>query len=456
MISATLLQPQPLILSALNADDRAFVMCILQYLNEVWRPPRLFAAISKFPKLRKLLNEVWPCCLNPPLGHLTSVYYLKLYILYKCLEGARNFSMAPVEKTGQVKLVGKRKDKEVNIISGSPSVKKSKDNSVEIFKSEAEAVKEVQQGRVRILKAGLEGKNGPVIYWMSRDQRSRDNWALIYAVEKAVKMETSVAVAFNLVDDFLEAKARHFGFMLRGLRVVEYNLKALEIPFFLFQGTAEENIPNFLERCGASLLVMDFSPLLIGRIWRENICNKVGEGTAIHEVDAHNIVPVWRASDKLEYSARTIRTKIQKQLPEYLVQFPDFKTPDQKWIFEKPAVIDWDSLIDSVLSFWDDLRHCWEFEFMTKGLFHRKGAEVPEIRWCEPGEDAAKEVLLGKKNGFLTTKLKNYADDRNDPSKPTGLSGLSPYLHYGQISSQRCALEARAFRKIHPKVTISG
>lgn len=340
-------------------------------------------------------------------------------------QSARNLHMASAKKP-----VHGRVEDENNMTSTKKKLK-SKDSGVAAFEVKVDAVSKVQQGRVRVLKAGIEGENvGPVVYWMSRDQRSRDNWALLYAVEQATKMKTSVAVAFNLVDDFLEARARHFGFMLRGLRVVESNLKSMGIPFFLFQGKAEENIPNFLVRCGASLLVMDFSPLRIARLWRENICKRVAEVTAVHEVDAHNIVPVWKASAKLEYSARTIRTRIQKQLDEYLVQFHDVKTPYQNWLADAPVDIDWDALLGTVL---------------------RTGAEVPEIHWCEPGENAAKEVLLGTKNGFLTARLKNYADDRNDPSKLLGLSGLSPYLHYGQISAQRCALEALTFRKTHPK-----
>lgn len=76
----------------------------------------------------------------------------------------------------------------------------------------------------------------------------------------------------------------------------------------------------------------------------------------------------------------------------------------------------------------------------------RKGAEVPEIEWCEPGENAALDTLMGVKNGFLTARLKNYSKDRNNPLKPKGLSGISPYLHFGQIAAQRCALEARKVR----------
>ena len=36
---------------------------------------------------------------------------------------------------------------------------------------------------------------------MSRDQRVRDNWALIYAAQAAAQRGVPVAVAFNLVGD---------------------------------------------------------------------------------------------------------------------------------------------------------------------------------------------------------------------------------------------------------------
>lgn len=40
---------------------------------------------------------------------------------------------------------------------------------------------------------------GRVAIRMSRDQRVADNWALLYAVEKAATTGASVAVVFNLV-----------------------------------------------------------------------------------------------------------------------------------------------------------------------------------------------------------------------------------------------------------------
>ncbi|KAJ8526826.1 hypothetical protein K7X08_029303 [Anisodus acutangulus] len=290
----------------------------------------------------------------------------------------------------------------------------------------ATSIPVVQSDRIRVLKQGSGPLVGPVVYWMFRDQRIRDNWALIHAVDQANKANVPVAIAFNLFDQLLGAKARQLGFMLRGLEKLHRNVEnTLQIPFFLFQGEAVDTIPNFLKECGASLLVTDFSPLRDVRSWKEKICDRVSESVTVHEVDTHNIIPLWVASDKLEYSARTIRGKINKLLPEYLIELPEIGPPKIKWSSAKPP-IDWPKLIADVV---------------------RKGAEVPEIEWCEPGEDAALEVLMGGKKGFLTTRLKNYSTDRNNPLKPQALSGLSPYLHFGQISAQTCALEARKVRK---------
>ncbi|CAA7391724.1 unnamed protein product [Spirodela intermedia] len=291
----------------------------------------------------------------------------------------------------------------------------------------------VPAGRIRVLKetpaAGGKEK-GSVVYWMFRDQRSRDNWALIHAVDLANRSGAPVAVAFNLFHRFLGAHARQLGFMIRGLRELQDRLAALGIPFFLFRGEAADTIPRFLRDCEASVLVTDFSPLREVRRTKDDICRRVSASVAVHEVDAHNVVPLWMASGKLEYSARTIRSKIHKLLPEYLVDFPELQTPTMGWSGIVPPAIDWEGIMSDIL---------------------RDGGEVPEVAWCEPGERAAMEVLMGSSEGFLTRRLRSYDSDRNNPLKPKALSGLSPYLHFGQISAQRCALEAQAFKKSQTK-----
>ena len=41
------------------------------------------------------------------------------------------------------------------------------------------------EDRVTVLKKGQIAENGTIIYWMSRDQRTQGNWALIKAQGKS-------------------------------------------------------------------------------------------------------------------------------------------------------------------------------------------------------------------------------------------------------------------------------
>lgn len=89
----------------------------------------------------------------------------------------------------------------------------------------------INEKRIRLLQKGNE-TNGPVVYWMSRDQRAHDNWALLYAQQLALENKKPLLVLFNLVPDFLEATIRQYGFMLKGLQEVEIELLKHNIPFF--------------------------------------------------------------------------------------------------------------------------------------------------------------------------------------------------------------------------------
>ncbi|KAF6253825.1 class II photolyase [Scenedesmus sp. NREL 46B-D3] len=291
----------------------------------------------------------------------------------------------------------------------------------------------VNPKRVRMLREGQQGP-GPVIYWMSRDQRMRDNWALLYALEKAAETSAPCAVAFNLVPAFLGAGARQFVFMLKGLQELEPRLQAAGIPFFLLQGEPADTLPQLVAQTGAGLLVTDYSPLRLGRTWKQQVCDAVGVPVA--EVDAHNVVPVWVASDKREYGARTIRPKIQKKLPEFLREYPQQPLP-APWAspLPDPPAVDWQALLAEVRA---------------------RGAAVPEVSWAVAGEDGGAAALMGAPSSFLSpARLKLYATQRNDPGVPQALSGLSPWLHFGQLAPQRAALEAAKLRGKH-KDSVEG
>jgi len=264
--------------------------------------------------------------------------------------------------------------------------------------------------RVRTLKDGTK-KAGQVVYWMSRDQRVEDNWALLYAQELAFEMKAPLAVVFCLVPRFLDATLRQFAFMLKGLEQVEKRLTNLKIPFFLLKGWPKGEIPKFATDNKITILVSDFDPLRIKMEWKREVANRLE--IPLYEVDTRNIVPCWVASPKQEYAAYTLRPKIHRSLPEFLEEFPKLQVHPFTWS-GKVKSINWKNVVGSL----------------------EVNRDVSEVDWLEPGERAARQRL----NHFLKNKLEEYAEKRNDPNEGS-VSHLSPYLHFGQISAQRVALE---------------
>jgi deoxyribodipyrimidine photo-lyase len=62
---------------------------------------------------------------------------------------------------------------------------------------------------------------------------------------------------------------------------------------------------------------------------------------------------------------------------------------------------------------------------------------VQPVHWLKPGEKAAHACL----ESFLDDRFSSYSAKRNDPNSGSP-SNLSPYLHFGQISAQYCAMRA--------------
>ena len=267
--------------------------------------------------------------------------------------------------------------------------------------------------RVRVLAERGQGK-GPVVYWMQRDQRAEDNWALLAAWEKAAALKRSLVVVFCLVSDFLEATIRHFGFLLRGLEETAGHLADKGISMRVLPGEPEERIPAFLKEVDAAALFTDFSPLRICRAWKADVARHVS--VSFFEVDAHNVVPAWVASPKLEIGARTLRPKIHRLLPEFLDEFPT-RFPSLPAFKKTVAKINWDSL--------------------RAGLAVRR--DIGELSAWIPGSKAGAARL--KK--FVSVALAQYGSGRNDPNLDCQ-SDLSPYFHFGQLAPQRAALAAAA------------
>ncbi|MBI0583033.1 MAG: deoxyribodipyrimidine photo-lyase [Methanomassiliicoccus sp.] len=256
-------------------------------------------------------------------------------------------------------------------------------------------------------------RDGPAIYWMSRDQRASDNWALEYAKQTADEHGVPLCVVFCLTPDYLGATIRQYGFMLRGLREAEERLRSGGMGFVLLEGLPEVVLPSFLHRVGAGLLVTDLDPLRIKREWKRRV--HIESDLPFHEVDAHNIVPTWIVAPRRISSYATFRARITPLLERFLNDLPPPAVPEARW--EGSEAIDWQGVLDDL----------------------RIDRTVKEVHWAAPGEGAGREAL----GRFCQERLSAYPADSMNPLLG-GQSDLSPYLHFGQLSAQRVALEVRA------------
>ncbi len=255
---------------------------------------------------------------------------------------------------------------------------------------------------------------GPVLYVMAREQRVKDNWALIAALERANERKVPMIVLFALAPMFNHGSARHNDWMVASLQEVATDLAALQIPFFMMMGDWVEVVTSFVRNHAVGEVVCDFNPLEPVRTWREKAAQSVS--VAMSMVDARNIVPCWEASDKAEFAAYTFRPRVTKKIKEFLTSYPTVSVPDVLFTGEVPT-IDW----EAVRSF----RKC----DYTEPVPHR----------LVPGSKAGLAVLAE----FIASRLEGYATRRNDPTE-FGVSDLSPYLRWGNISATTVAREVEA------------
>lgn len=250
-----------------------------------------------------------------------------------------------------------------------------------------------------------------VIYVMSRDQRVRDNHALLAAQADALKRNVPLVVLFNLYPKSGYRSREHYEFMLAGLKNVAKDLEAKNITFVMRSGGAKQSTLDLAEEVDASSIYFDFNPLKPSQKLAKDVSGSFSGASYV--VDTNNIIPVWVVSDRQEFAAHTIRRKLHKHLEQYVAE-PELVQTHPYTLHRRPK----------------SLTH-QEIDGVLKNI-HTSGIKIS----FEPGEKQALEHL----QNFIDDGLEAYALERNDASKDA-LSNLSPYRHYGHIAILRVALK---------------
>jgi len=187
----------------------------------------------------------------------------------------------------------------------------------------------------------------------------------------------------------------------------------------------------------AAVVFTDMSPLRVPMAWVKDGAKALAvAGIPLVQVDAHNIVPVWVASDKQEVGARTLRKKVHNHLPRFLPNQtpplePNHPPPSTSTSSSSsssapplglamPRAVDW---ADALLS-------------LQKGGLD---SSVGKVKWAKGGAAAANVIL----EEFCAERLSVFESDRNDPTNPKVASNLSPWLHFGQLGPQRAVAKVK-------------
>jgi deoxyribodipyrimidine photo-lyase len=248
---------------------------------------------------------------------------------------------------------------------------------------------------------------------MQAAQRAQWNEALEFAIQQANELAGPVVVLFCLVDDFPQANLRHYHFMLQGLHETQRLLEQRGIRMVVYHGSPEEGLADLAQ--DAALVVVDAGHLHIQRAWRSQVARRIP--CALFEVEANLIVPVWEASDKENFSAATLRPRIHRQLDTYLRPFRH-QRPKKDSLGLRLKGLALEDIDVALAPLKIDRR-------------------VQPVAGWMGGSSQAEHRL----ENFLAHKLDRFEDLRNDPTVDY-TSGLSPYLHFGQISPLYVALKA--------------
>lgn len=285
----------------------------------------------------------------------------------------------------------------------------------------------VEPERIRKLNSAPERPERKyVVYWAGANRRVDGNHGLLYAAEIANQHNLPILFYEGITFAYPYANARLHTFMLEAVPETAKRLRKAGIGYLFYirrRASDPENVLQTVAKNAAAIVADDYPTA-----WPSYVNARIPQTLDVvyYAVDSSCVVPMSLITTR-QYSAYTIRPKIQKLLAKFLShpdklhvrrcfegQIPKFHVPVTN---EDVATLVSESEID---------------QSVRPSLSFRGGR-------CE----AEKRLRL-----FLQYNLRRYATSRNQPSEHA-TSHMSPYLHFGQISSLEIALNVAEGAREH-------
>lgn len=263
-----------------------------------------------------------------------------------------------------------------------------------------------------------------VLYWMIASRRSSWNYGLDRALELSRELNKPLLVLEALRCGYDWASDRIHRFVMQGMADNRAGFAKSPVRYYAYIERKPGDGSGLLEAMAAQAVAVvtdDFPCFFLPRMTGQ-VAQRLP--VAMEAVDSNGILPL-RATDRVFARAYDFRRWLQKNLTPYLLEKPAALPLSRLKIPKFPEVPQeiserWPEAPDDVLSATDE-------QLSMLSIDHSVGPAA-----FDGGPRSAVKVL----KRFLQDRLPRYADGRNALDDQVA-SGISPFLHFGHVSSHQ-------------------
>ncbi|MGW8322044.1 MAG: deoxyribodipyrimidine photolyase, partial [Thermodesulfobacteriota bacterium] len=277
--------------------------------------------------------------------------------------------------------------------------------------------------RVRsVNQAPVEAKGRFVLYWMTAARRTERNFGLQQAVEWAIDLKKPVVVFEALRCGYPWANDRLHRFIMDGMLDNMARCKGKPVLYYPYVERAHGEGKGLLQALAGHACVVvtdDFPAFFLPRM-----LEAAGERLPIRleAVDSNGILPL-AATDRVFLTAFSFRRFLQSQLREHLRSVP------RKAPLARVSLPPLPALPRKITQQWPAAT----VELLKADPGGLRAFPIDHRVEPSPIRGGAKQASAALTR-FLRHRLDRYAEEGNHPDSEV-TSGLSPYLHFGHISS---------------------
>jgi deoxyribodipyrimidine photo-lyase len=290
----------------------------------------------------------------------------------------------------------------------------------------------------RVNQAPLNPRGDFVLYWMTAARRVQRNFGLQRAVERASELKRPLVVLEALRCGYPWASDRLHRFIMDGMIDNRDHLQGKPALYYPYLERAKGEGKGLLGALAghACVIVTDHFPAFFLPRMLEAAGKRVP--VRLEAVDSNGILPL-AATDRVFLTAFSFRRFLQNELRDHLRSVPK-KDPFHRVSLASPPV-----LPKKITKQWppatQDLLGADPRGLMAFAIDHR--VEPSRVR------GGAKEASA-RLTRFLRQRLDRYAEEGSHPDSEV-TSGLSPYLHFGHISSHEVFARLTRYEKWSPR-----